>query len=150
MELMLLVYLVENLSYNGTFFKGVAFSLLIISVIFFIIKVVHIDGDTYELTLNKDSISLSKLPKKFVALIAILFTLHTLLPERQTMIYMVGAYAAQEVLTSQKTQELGDKTYKALSHQLDKWAEEVPELKEIVTENVVSAVKDKVSEELTK
>ena len=145
MELMLLVYLVENLSYNGTFFMKASVWLLILAALYFIVKVVSIT-DTYALALKKDSLDSLKIPKRFVTLIAFLLTLHTFLPERQTMIYMVGAYAAQEVLTSDKTKELGGKTYKALSNQLDKWAEEV----EIVTENVVSVVKEKVSEELTK
>lgn len=140
MELMLLVYLVENLSYGGTFFKGIFVISLMIIAIYIFTK-----------SLFDEEFNLSKFPtKRVLTFLTIILTLHTILPVRQTMIYMVGAYTAQEVLTSDKTKELGGKTYKALSNQLDKWAEEVPELKEIVTENVVSVVKDKVSEELTK
>ena len=142
MELMLLVYLVENLSYNGTFFGLWAGVLIFVLFGLTTLKMIcTVGGDAFPF----------KIPfKTLIAIIIICTSLHTLLPKRQTMIYMVGAYAAQEVLTSEKTKELGDKTYKALSNQLDKWAEEVPELKELVTENVVSVVKDKVSEELTK
>ncbi len=142
MELMLLVYLVENLSYNGSFFGGWSAFLVFILFIGIFIKVIAV--------LHDEELSF-KIPfKSLVTLTFICATLHTILPERQTMIYMVGAYAAQEVLTSAKTKELGDKTYKALSNQLDKWAEEVPELKEIVKDKIVSVVKDKVSEEVTK
>lgn len=142
MELMLLVYFVENLSYNGTFFGtwgGIFAFILCICICIKAIVVLHDDELSFKMPF-----------KLLVTFTFICATLHTILPERQTMIYMVGAYAAQEVLTSKKAEELGDKTYKALSNQLDKWADEVPELKEIVTKKVVSTVKEKVSEELTK
>lgn len=72
--------------------------------------------------------------------------LHTFLPTRQTAIYMAGAYIVQEVVTADKTQELGNKAYGAAIAQLNKWAEEVPELVDIASDAGLKLVKDKVEE----
>ena len=147
MELMLLVYAVENLSYNGSFFYtafGFIFwsnILLVFAIVF--LMMIEVDFEDIKVFLSK------YYPKKTVIfLVIICLTLHTLLPQRQTAIYMVGAYVAQEVLTADKTKELGNKTYLAVSNQLDKWAEEVPELKSLIGGQVEEMVKDKIVEEV--
>ena len=147
MELMLLVYAVENLSYNGSFFYTIfqfvlwANIVLGIGVLFYAIT----EGDFKD---AKSFLSEYYPKKTVIFLIISCLTLHTLLPQRQTAIYMVGAYAAQEVLTADKTKELGNKTYLAVSNQLDKWAEEVPELKTLISDQVEKVVKDKIVEEV--
>ena len=228
MELMLLVYAVENLSYNGSFFASLAtwifyaflIALLIKTVIHFynehnkevrtVLKtkvklssgdVFNLEKDVYTFEAGKNykvesvfshsdtvffkecdseydylkscegrkhiekllseqkgeqvktteakHISLPKLPIKLLLILSIVFViLHALLPQRQTAIYMVGAYAAQEILTADKTKELGNKTYLVVSNQLDKWAEEVPELKTLISDQVEKVVKDKIVEEV--
>lgn len=227
MELMLLVYAVENLSYNGTFFGTLAFYLTLLTALLFTVKgmvyfynqnqktikeitktkVTLSKGDTFQLkkdyfSFRKDkiyqissvynrcdtiyyyeideegntsahmkscegrkrierllseqqgekvkvteakNINLPNFPMKILITLVVVFSvLNTVLPQRQTAIYMVGAYAAQEVLTADKTQELGNKTYLAISNQLDKWAEEVPELKGLIEDSVTEKVKEEL------
>lgn len=224
MELMLLVYAVENLSYNGSFFGTMFNWVFFISIVLLVLQIglslynqhlggsyqkvistsldekdklrigsefvldksigglvsgkkyqvrhiwrslneFRVEGSSEELNLKgiedqlkkqehkevtvEPKILKFKAPFKTLITLGLLFiTLDTLLPQRQTAIYMVGAYAAQEVLTADKTKELGNKTYLAVSNQLDKWAEEVPELKTLISDQVEKVVKDKIVEEV--
>lgn len=145
MELMLLVYAVENLSYNGSFFFSFIQLLLAGHVILALVLVFY--AAIMEEIEGVKSFLKNSYPKKtIITLVSVCLLLHTLLPQRQTAIYMVGAYAAQEVLTADKTQELGNKTYLAISNQLDKWAEEVPELKGLIEDSVTEKVKEELIE----
>lgn len=85
--------------------------------------------------------------KLLITLYCVFVTLHTLLPTRQTAIYMAGAYITQQVVTHEKTKELGNKAYSAAIKQLEKWAEEVPELKDMAAEIVESELKSAVEGE---
>lgn len=72
--------------------------------------------------------------KLLMVLTGLCVMLDVVLPTRQTAIYIGGAYLTQQVVTSDVAKDVGDRAQKILISQLDKWAEEVPELKDMVAE----------------
>lgn len=143
MELMWLVYAVENLTYSGSFFMvmfwtlftaigcGVFFSLMFGSMEERMDDVLNFWKNTFPV-------------KSVILLLVLLLTLHTILPTRDTAIKMAGAYLLQSVVTNDKTKELSDAAYRATLRQLTKWAEEVPELAEML----IDAGKEKLESEI--
>lgn len=100
-------------------------------------------------TTEERKIKLPKLYLKTIAsLLCVCLILHTLLPTRQTAIYMAAAYAVQEVLTADKTQKVLGVGYKALENQLGKWANEVPDVADMLVGTGIEYTKKKVVEEL--
>lgn len=98
-------------------------------------------GGTIKCVTEGKTLDIPKLPIKLVStLLVVSLFLHTFLPSRQTAIYMAGAYAIEKVVTSDKTQQLGNYAFKATINQLDIWAKEVPELKQLITDEVRSGV----------
>lgn len=192
MTLALLVYIVNNLTYSGTFFFTFAVLALILYASVYLFEKIHLyisknhpvslsEGSIYTLkvSISKDfaegdqvriekiwyglqecmvssldgtkyrSVKLSTLvkavkapetvyipivtPKKSWLYFAVaFFTLHTLLPSKETTIYMAGAYLVENVITSDEAKKLGDATYDAALVQVKKWSEEAPELKEML------------------
>ena len=196
MELALLVYVVNTLSYNGTFFGrlavicfmfAVALYLIVLSVDYLkalkVVKTFKIplkEGDVFSLPVdyqdlkagqkykvrhywshcnelkvewNSKEYSISdieglacrtyevvdqppriKFPswKPFIYLAIVFTILNSILPTKETMVYSVGAYMVQEVVTSEKAQTVGDAAYRATLRQLDKWAEDSEDLKDLV------------------
>ena len=143
MELMWLVYAVENLTYSGSFFMNVFMTIFTITgcALFFSIMCGFIESGL------DDTISfwVKKFPIKTIsALMLMLLVIHTILPTRDTAIKMAGAYLLQSVVTNDKTKELGDAAYRATLRQLTKWSEEVPELAEML----IDAGKEKLESEI--
>lgn len=192
MTLALLVYIVNNLTYSGTFFFTFAVLALILYASVDLFEKIHLyisknhpvslsEGSIYTLkvSISKDfaegdqvriekiwyglqecrvssldgtkyrSVKLRTLvkavkapetvyipivtPKKSWLYFAVaFFTLHTLLPSKETTMYMAGAYLVENVITSDKAKKLGDATYDAAIVQVKKWSEEAPELKEML------------------
>ena len=141
-ELMWLVYVVENLTYNGNFFSAISGTIVGVTVLALIISALTLTEYKLEQVVGKWKMYYPT--KTVVALIMLFMTLHTILPTRETAIKMAGAYLLQQVVTADKTKELGNAAYNATLRQLTKWSEEVPELSEMV----VDAGKDKLVEEL--
>lgn len=143
MELMWIVYAVENLTYSGVFFMAMfwtmlasiclcaGFSLLIGGLEKKIDVVLNFWKNTFP-------------TKVVISLMLILLVLHTILPTRDTAIKMAGAYLLQSVVTNDKTKELGDAAYRATLRQLTKWSEEVPELADML----IDAGKEKLESEI--
>lgn len=193
MTLALLVYIVNNLTYSGTFFFTFAVLALILYASVYLFEKIHLyisknhpvslsEGSIYTLKASiskeftegeqvriekiwhglqeckvtsldgakyKSDFKLSTLvkavkapetvyipivtPKKSWLYFAVaFFTLHTLLPSKETTMYMAGAYLVENVITSDKAKKLGDATYDAALVQVKKWSEETPELKEML------------------
>ncbi|CAM0109675.1 hypothetical protein VPH5P1C_0115 [Vibrio phage 5P1c] len=242
MELMWLVYAVENLTYGGSFFGTISICLLLASIVGFLIKsyaqwyndnhkpietvhtevittsnsvrqmftegftvttseieglsvgvkytvrkhwegiktisllsdlskndydYVSLEGDAYAALMShlKDEVTKEKtystftegkkivIPnlhlKSLVSLTVITCLLNTLLPERNTAIYMVGAYMIQEVVTADKTQALGNAAYNASLVQLNKWANESSDLAEMLVGSGLREVEEVVKTEVT-
>ena len=143
MELMWLVYAVENLTYSGSFFMVMFWTLFTITGGAFIFSTMYgwcedsLD-DTLSFWVNKFPI------KTISALMLMLLTLHIILPTHDTAIKMAGAYLLQSVVTNDKTKELGDAAYRATLRQLTKWSEEVPELADML----IDAGKEKLENEI--
>lgn len=144
MELMWLVYAVENLTYNGDFFSNIRVIVMVGTLAAGVVSIlasIELDGDYISGLWKKHY------PLKLVIITLILCSiLDTVLPTRETAIKMAGAYLLQEVVTHDKTQELGNAAYNAALRQLEAWAEEVPEL----TEMVVDAGLEKAKTEVVK
>lgn len=83
--------------------------------------------------------------KSLFGVMVLSLLLHTFLPTRQTAIYMASAYAIQKVTSSDKTEELVTKGYSALSSQLTKWAEEVPEVSDMLVDAGLNTIKKEIS-----
>ena len=192
MNLALLVYAVNNLTYNGSFFfivgillilawigikvfifinnericipikKGVKYKVItplspntvagtyvVATDIFQYSEKVYYDTlneklesitrqESTNLTQFKNSIELSKIENKIYNKKSLLYigllslVMHVLLPSKQTTMYMAGAYLVENVITSDKANELGNATYDAALVQVKKWSEEAPELKEML------------------
>ena len=143
MELMWLVYAVENLTYNGGFFMNVFMTIFTITGGALIFSTMY----GWLLCNLDDTLSfwVKKFPIKTIsALMLMLLVLHTILPTRDTAIKMAGAYLLQSVITNDKTKELGDAAYRATLRQLTKWSEEVPELADML----IDAGKEKLESEI--
>lgn len=198
MELALLVYAVNTLSYNGTFFGKLAAMCFMFAVLLYLITLsvdyfkalkttktfktklkahdvftLPVDyqdlkaGQEYKVryywsgcnelkvggSCNEYSISdiedlacktyevaeqpsKVKLPswKPFIYLAIVFTILNSVLPTKETMVYSVGAYMIQEVVTSEKAQNVGDAAYRATLRQLGKWAEDSEELKDLIVD----------------
>lgn len=101
----------------------------------------------HKVEIVKPSILNIKFPWKIFLVIGIMsMVMHTVLPSRQTAIYMAGAYLVQEVATSESVQELGKASYNAALSQLNKWSSEVPALAEMVADAGLESSKSKVVE----
>lgn len=139
MELMFLVYAVENLTYGGTFFLTLfwmTFATILTGLLF---------AGFMSLMEEKNHAKTmwDKLPKRAIIWVCVLLlTLHTILPTRQTAIYMASAYAIQSIITTDKTKELANKGYHALTSQLDKWAKEVPEVGDMLIDAGLTKIKE--------
>lgn len=139
MELAILVYLVNLLpdTYDLIWF------LLIVGV--GVLVMYSATSADYSATEDFEDILKRLFGWKVKLIIVILVVAGMILPTRQTAIYMAGAYLVQEVITSDVAAEVGNKTQKAVLAQLDKWAAEVPELREMIQDVIVPKVNTEVS-----
>lgn len=138
MELALLVYLV-NILPDG--FEGYWFALTIGLIGLFAAVGADYNGH------GSFEDSFKKVFSRKLQIILIVSTLGViLLLTRQTAIYMAGAYLVQEVTTSGVAAGVGNKTKRVILNQLDKWAEEVPELKDILQEEITGKGVTKMEE----
>ena len=143
MELMWLVYAVENLTYSGRFFMAmfwIVFTLICFCAGFSLL----IGGLEKKMGIVLNFWKNTFPTKVVISLMLMLLTLHTILPTRDTAIKMAGAYLLQSVVTNDKTKELGDAAYRATLRQLTKWSEEVPELADML----IDAGKEKLESEI--
>lgn len=83
------------------------------------------------LDLNIPSNVNNPLSKPKYTLGIVLLCIGILMPNTQTAKYMAGAYILQAAATSEFAKEVGNKVYTLALKQVDKWSEEVPELKEL-------------------
>lgn len=70
-----------------------------------------------------------------------------LLPNKETTIYMAGAYMVQEVVTSDTAKEIGNLAVDATKAQLKAWASESPELAALLVQSGINEVKAVVKQE---
>lgn len=96
----------------------------------------------------KDAISADKYQTKKLNIVLknswlvigfLFLVLHTVLPNRQTAIYVAGAWMVQTVLTDEKTQKLGAAAYDATLNQLETWSKENKDL-ELLLQSVKKEV----------
>lgn len=143
MELMWLVYAVENLTYSGVFFMAMFWTMLVV-ICFCAGLSLLIGGLEKKMDVVLNFWKNTFPTKVVISLMLMLLTLHTILPTRDTAIKMSGAYLLQSVVTNDKTKELGDAAYRATLRQLTKWSEEVPELADML----IDAGKEKLESEV--
>jgi MFS family permease len=130
MELMWIVYAVENLTYTGQFSGW-------LTCVLFVGLLVggFVCGPLLDMDVPRFVSFLKKLPyKSILALIVVTLVFSTILPTRETAIKMGAAYLIQQIATDDKTQALGNAAYAAAMRQLTLWSEEVPELTEMMTD----------------
>lgn len=72
------------------------------------------------------------LKKTWLVVGFVFMMLHTLLPNRQTAIYVAGAWMVQTILTDEKTQEIGAAAYDATLNQLRTWSKESKDLEQLL------------------
>ena len=72
--------------------------------------------------------------------------LHTLLPNRDTMIYCASAYMVQTVITDDRTQELGSAAYDATLNQLQQWSKENKDVEKLI-QPIVNEAKETLKNE---
>jgi hypothetical protein len=72
--------------------------------------------------------------------------LHTLLPNRDTMIYCASAYIVQTVITDDRTQELGSAAYDATLSQLREWSKENKDVEKLI-QPIVNKAKETLKNE---
>lgn len=77
---------------------------------------------------EQSQVSKLQVSKKWLYAGIFSLVLHTLLPNRDTMIYCVSAYMVQTVITNDRTQELGSAAYEATLSQLREWSKDVEKL----------------------
>ena len=144
MELMLLVYVVENLTYTGSFTNlFVAASLALLFLFLFIVP------PSVDFDFDKVWGFAKKLPyKTYIGFCIFLLVTSTILPTKETAIKMAAAYLLQEVVTHDKTKELGDAAYNAALRQLNQWAEDVPDVAQMLVDEGVLEVEKKVKDKL--
>ncbi|AHK11547.1 hypothetical protein S140_140 [Shewanella sp. phage 1/40] len=137
MELMWLVYAVENLTYSGDFTKAWFTTIGVIAGLVILVGgICSIDGGA-----DKVLVYVKKLPYKTVTVLSVIILITSaILPTRETAIKMAGAYLIQQVVVDDKTQQLGNAAYKAAMRQLDKWSEEVPELADMIADTAKDEV----------
>lgn len=78
----------------------------------------------------------------------VVFLVGFLLPNKDTTIYMVGAYMVQEVVTSDTAKEIGNLAIDATKAQLRAWASESPELASLLVQSGISEAKAAVKQEV--
>lgn len=107
-----------------------------------------------DLTIQPATTNGLKLPKWPLVVCTLLVMYNWLMPNTETAKYMAGAYLLQSVAESmagsEKMNVLGDRVYAATLRQVDTWAQEVPELKDLVgnsTSQVLESI-DKVGDKV--
>lgn len=79
---------------------------------------------------------LPPLPKFNLPVVAVvMLLLGVLLPNKETTIYMAGAYMVQQVVTSDTAKEIGNLAADATKAQLKAWASESPELASLLIQS---------------
>lgn len=139
MELAILVYLVNLLPED---YGAIWFLIVVGTAVLVMYSAASAD---YSATEDFEDILKRLFGWKVKLTIVMLVVASMVLPTRQTAIYMAGAYLVQEVVTSDVAAEVGNKTQKAVLAQLDKWAAEVPELREMVQDVVETKVNTEVA-----
>lgn len=76
------------------------------------------------------------------------FVIGFLLPNKETTIYMAGAYMVQQVVTSDTVQEIGNLAADATKAQLKAWAKESPELATLLVQSGIDEAKAVIKEEI--
>lgn len=78
----------------------------------------------------------------------VVFLMGFLLPNKDTTIYMAGAYMVQEVVTSDTAKEIGNLAVDATKAQLKAWAAESPELAALLVQSGINEAKAAVKQEV--
>lgn len=71
--------------------------------------------------------------------------LHTLLPNRDTMIYCASAYMVQKVITDDRTTELGSAAYDATLYQLQQWSKENKDVEKLIEPVIKKVLKNETN-----
>ena len=71
--------------------------------------------------------------------------LHTLLPNRDTMIYCASAYMVQMVITDDSTKELGSAAYDATLNQLQQWSKENKDVEKLIEPVIKKVLKNETN-----
>ena len=71
--------------------------------------------------------------------------LHTLLPNRDTMIYCASAYIVQTVITDDRTTELGSAAYDATLYQLQQWSKENKDVEKLIQPVIKKVLKNETN-----
>lgn len=71
--------------------------------------------------------------------------LHTLLPNRDTMIYCASAYMVQTVITDDRTKELGSAAYDATLSQLQEWSKENKDVEKLIQPVIKKVLKNETN-----
>lgn len=71
--------------------------------------------------------------------------LHTLLPNRDTMIYCASAYMVQTVITDDRTKELGSAAYDATLNQLQQWSKENKDVEKLIQPVIKKVLKNETN-----
>lgn len=86
-----------------------------------------------------------QMSKKWLYLGIFSLVLHTLLPNRDTMIYCVSAYMLQTVITDERTQELGSAAYDATLSQLQEWSKENKDVEKLIQPIIKGTLKNETN-----
>lgn len=81
---------------------------------------------------EQSQVSKLQVSKKWLYAGIFALVLHTLLPNRDTMIYCASAYIVQTVITDDRTQELGSAAYEATLNQLRQWSKENKDVEKLI------------------
>ena len=71
--------------------------------------------------------------------------LHTLLPNRDTMIYCASAYMVQTIITDDRTKELGSAAYDATLNQLQQWSKENKDVEKLIQPVIKKVLKNETN-----
>lgn len=124
MELMLIVYAVSVL---------MTFSTVLYAALFSYIGIVAFSGFMWLRSECDGSVggfikSHMIYPKMFILGLIMFITI----PSEKTIKYMAGAYLVQEIATSETAKEIGDLSTKAVKKQLEIWAADNEQLKQLL------------------
>lgn len=110
----LLIYLLQIIDTIPIFLIGIIISGTLVSII---IRCMEIEDGNGDCTTS----DLLKITKKPVAICLISILLFLLIPTKQTILLMGGVYYGNKIITS----EIGQKAYKIIDLQLDKYIKEL-------------------------
>ena len=94
---------------------------------------------------NEHPVNKLQASRKWVYFGVFCLMLHTLLPNRDTMIYCASAYMIQTVITDDRTQELGSAAYDATLNQLQQWSKENKDVEKLIQPVIKKVLKNETN-----